>query len=267
MLIGASLTLWSWLLAMSVNATSVGPAVALALLKIVPLMLTSLAFGLLYRLIPNRQVSVLDAAVGGVIAAMAFEGMKSGFGGFITHVSNYKLVYGAFASLPIFLMWVYLSWVVVVFAAVITAVLPYWRSGGVKEDGKPGSQFVDALEIMVLLARAHREGEVKNLQQLRSIVKISWEDMESILDTLLAAGWVAKLQGNGWVLARDASRIRVIDIFRRFVFSEDSGTVTDEQVIRSLATRIAKNTDDILDMTVEQLFFGRESRGSASRAA
>lgn len=267
MLIGASLTLWSWLLTMSLNATSVVPAVAISLLKIVPLMLTSLAFGLLYRLVPNRQVSVLDAAVGGIIAAIAFEGMKSGFGGFITHVSNYKLVYGAFASLPIFLMWVYLSWVVVVFASVITAVLPYWRSGGVKEEGLPGSQFVDALEIMALLARAHREGEVKNMQQLRSIVKIAWEDMEAILDGLVQAGWVAKLQGNGWVLARDASRIRVIDIFRRFVFSEESGTVTDEQIIRSLAARIAKNTDDVLDMSIDQLFFGRESRGSASRAA
>jgi membrane protein len=267
LLIGGSLTLWSWLLTVSLNATAAIPAIAIAVLKIVPLVLTSLAFGLLYRLVPNRQVSVLDATVGGIIAAMAFEGMKSGFGEFITHVSNYKLVYGAFASLPIFLMWVYLSGLVIVFAVVITAVLPYWRSGGVKQTGSPGSQFVDALEIMALLSRAHRDGEVKNLEQLRSIVKISWEDMESILDRLVEAGWVAKLQGNGWVLARDASRIRVIDIYRGFVFSEQAGLVTDEQIIRSLATRIAKNTDDVLDMTVEQLFFGRESRGASSRAA
>lgn len=267
LLIGASLTLWSWLVTMSLNATSLVPAVAIAVLKIVPLMLTSLAFGLLYRLVPNRQVTVLDAAVGGIIASIAFEGMKSGFGEFITHVSNYKLVYGAFASLPIFLMWVYLSWVVVVFAAVITAVLPYWRTGGVKDDGVAGTQFIDALEIMALLLRAHREGEVKNLEELRSIVKISWEGMESILDRLVDAGWVAKLQGNGWVLARDAGRIRVIDIYRRFVFSEEAGLVTDEQIIRALATRIAKNTDDVLDMTIEQLFFGRESRSASSRAA
>lgn len=267
LLIGASLTLWSWLVTMSLNATSLVPAVAIAVLKIVPLMLTSLAFGLLYRLVPNRQVTVLDAAVGGIIASIAFEGMKSGFGEFINHVSNYKLVYGAFASLPIFLMWVYLSWVVVIFASVITAVLPYWRTGGVKDDGVAGTQFVDALEIMAILLRAHREGQVKNLQQLRRIVKISWEGMEAILDRLVEAGWVAKLQGNGWVLARDAGRIRVIDIYRRFVFSEEAGLVTDEQMIRALATRIAKNSDDLLDMTIEQLFFAREARGASSRAA
>ncbi len=268
LLVGGSLTLWSWLLTVSLNASAAIPALTIAVLRIVPIALTAIAFGLLYRLVPNRQVSVLDASVGGIIAAMAFEGMKVGFGEFITHVSNYKLVYGAFASLPIFLMWVYLSWVTVVFAAVITAVLPYWRTGGVKFEGAPGSEFVDALEIMALLARAHLNGEVRNLQQMRAVVKLAWEDMESILDRLERAGWVAKLQGNGWVLARDANRIYVIDIYRRFVFSEDAGLATDEQLLRSLATRIARNTEDVVDMTLEQLLFGRESgRGASSRAA
>lgn len=267
LLIGGSLTLWSWLLTLSLNASAAIPALAVALLQIVPIIMTAIAFGLLYRLVPNRQVSALDASIGGIIASIAFEGMKIVFGEFITHVSNYKLVYGAFASLPIFLMWVYLSWVVVVFAAVITAVLPYWRTGGVKEKGCPGSQFVDALEIMALLARAHRDGEVKNLQQMRTIVKISWEDMEAILDKLVDSGWVAKLQGNGWVLARDASRINVIDVYRQFVFSEAAGEVTDEQALRALVSRLAENADDVLDMTLEKLLFPRESRAAASRAA
>ncbi|MGH8678921.1 MAG: YihY family inner membrane protein, partial [Burkholderiales bacterium] len=267
LLIGGSLTLWSWLLSASMSASQQIPEFSIVVFKIVPLILTSAAFGLLYRLVPNRQVSVLDAVVGGVIAAMAFEGMKLAFGRFITEVGNYNLVYGAFASIPIFLLWIYLSWVVVVFAAVITAVLPYWRTGGVKRIGSPGSQFVDALEIMGLLARSHREGDVKNLQQLRSVVKIAWEDMEAILDKLLTRGWVAKLQGNGWVLARDASRIRLIDVYRAFVFSEEASNSTEEQLLRSLVTRIAKNTDDVIDMSLAELFFAREGRGSASRAA
>jgi membrane protein len=64
------------------------------------------AFGFLYRTVPNRQVTVLDAVVGGVIAALAFEAMKSIFGQFLVHFSNYKVVYGTFSSLPIFLLWV-----------------------------------------------------------------------------------------------------------------------------------------------------------------
>lgn len=267
LLIGASLTAWSWLLTASMSAARDIPELTVALLKIVPLILTSAAFGLLYRLVPNRQVSVLDATVGGVIAAMAFEGMKLGFGEFVTQFSNYKLVYGAFASLPIFLVWIYSSWVVVVFAAVITAVLPYWRTGGVKSEGAAGSVFVDALEIMMMLARAHREGDVKNLAQLRAVVKRSWEEMEAILDTLVTSGWVAKLQGNGWVLARDPSRIRVIDIFRCFVLdAEGANEATEEQAIRPLVSRLGRSAEDVADMTIAELFFGREGRGAARAA-
>ncbi len=267
LLVGGSLTLWSSLLTVSMNTSQQIHEFRIVLLKIVPLIMTSIAAALLYRLVPNRQVIVLDAVVGGVIAAMGFEGMKLAFGRFITEVGNYNVVYGAFASIPIFLLWIYLSWVVVMFAAVITAVLPYWRTGGVKAVGSPGSQFVDALEILGLLARAHREGQVKNLQQLRSIVKISWEDMEAILEKLINRGWAAELQGNGWVLSRDPGRIRLVDIYRAFVFSDEASNSTDEQVIRTLVSRIARTNDDVVDMSLADLFFSREARGSASRAA
>lgn len=266
LLIGGSLTLWSWLLSASMNTTQHIPELTVVLLKTVPLALTALAFGLLFRMVPNRHVSVLDATVGGILAAIAFEGMKLGFGSFITHFSTHRLVYGAFASLPIFLIWVYLSWVVVIFGAVITAVLPYWRTGGVKREGVPGSQFIDALEILGMLWRAHREGAVLNLQQLRSVVKLSWEDMESILDGLVDAGWVAKLQGNGWVLARDASRIRVKDVYRRFLVSETAASATEEQAIRNFVARATSAVDDVIDVTLAELFATRESRAS-SRAA
>jgi len=99
--------------------------------------------------------------------------MKIGFGHFVARVATYKLVYGTFASLPIFLMWIYLSWVVVVFAAVITAVLPYWRSGGVLLSS-PRRAVRRAVEILKLLSRAYADGRVLNLQQLRIAVKLSW---------------------------------------------------------------------------------------------
>jgi membrane protein len=164
-------------------------------------------------------------------------------------------------------VWIYASWVVVVFAAVITAVLPYWRTGGVKSPGGAGTTFVDALEILMMLARAHRDGEVKNLEQLRTVVKLPWEEMEAILDHLVGAGWVAKLQGNGWVLARDASRIKVIDVYRDFVLDEShANEATDELAIQSLISRLARSADDVADITIAELFFGRDSRGTARAA-
>ena len=253
LLVGGSLSLTSWLVTQSMGLGKQAPELTIAVLRLVPLMLTSVAFGFLYRTVPNRQVTVLDAAVGGIIAAFAFEAMKIGFGHFVARIATYKLVYGTFASLPIFLMWIYLSWVVVVFAAVITAVLPYWRTGGVLLKQPPGAQFVEAVEILKMLYRAYGDGRVLNLQQLRIAVKLSWEDAEAILDKLVAAGWVAKLQGNGWVLARDAGAIPVGDIFQMFVFGREAADVSEDSALRRLVSSIAANVDGELDFSLKEL--------------
>ncbi len=263
LLVGGSLSLTSWLLTQSMGLGKQAPDLTIAVLKLVPLVLTSIAFGFLYRTVPNRQVTVLDAAVGGIIAAFAFEGMKIGFGLFVAQIATYKLVYGTFASLPILLMWIYLSWVVVVFASVITAVLPYWRSGGVLLKQPPGAQFVEAVEILKMLYRAYADGRVLNLQQLRIAVKLSWEDAEAILDKLVAAGWVAKLQGNGWVLAREATAIRVSEVFQIFVFGRDAADVSEDSTVRRLVSSIAANVDGELDFSLKELL----ASGGGQRAA
>lgn len=263
LLVGGSLSLTSWLVGQSMGVGRQAPELVVAVLKLVPLMLTSVAFGFLYRTVPNRQVTVLDAVVGGIIAAFAFEGMKIGFGHFIAQFATYQLVYGTFASLPIFLVWVYLSWVVVVFAAVITAVLPYWRSGGVNLRHSPGSQFVEALQILGMLFRSYQDGTVLNLHQLRVAVRISWEEAEATLDKLEAAGWVAKLQGNGWVLARDAGSIRLKEPFQTFVFSREAGEVTEDSVIRRVVSDAAAVFDDTLNLSLKDLFTASSSRRAA----
>ncbi len=267
LLMGGSLTLWSWLIKLSNDASGVVPIVVIETLKVVPIALTALAFGLLYRLIPNRQVSLIDAAIGGVFAAVFFEAMKYGFSQFITNFGSYKLVYGAFASVPIFLIWIYASWVVVIFAAVITSGLSYWRTGGVKNPGPPGSLFVDALETIVLLARAHQTGEVLNLEQLRTFVKLPWEEMEFILERLVAAGWVAKLQGNGWVLARDAETIHAVDVLHSFVIHADAALATEDQAIRNLVGRIVKSSESVVDMTLADIADLHPARPTSTRAA
>lgn len=81
---------------------------------------------LAYYKIPGQPVKGGHALFGGALAALVFELMKSGFTWFIAHFSSYTLVYGAFAVFPIFLLWVHLSWTVILFFAVLTASLPLW---------------------------------------------------------------------------------------------------------------------------------------------
>ena len=81
------------------------------------------AFTFIYAFVPARRVPFRLALVGGVLAALAFEVAKRGFTFYITHVPTYQLVYGALAALPLFLVWIYLSWVIVLVGAAITATL------------------------------------------------------------------------------------------------------------------------------------------------
>jgi DNA-binding IscR family transcriptional regulator len=91
--------------------------------------------------------------------------------------------------------------------------------------------------------------------------------MEFILDRLVLAGWVAKLQGNGWVLARDAEGIHAVDVLRSFVIHADAAKATDDQTIRNLVGRIVKSSESVVDMTLADLADLRPARPASTRAA
>ena len=173
------------------------PLAGEVLLNVAPILLTALAFALLYITIPNRRVLVRDALTGGLLAALAFEGMKHGFAFYITQFPTYKLVYGAFASVPIFLLWIYLSWLVVLFGAVVAAVMPEWRERAAQAEPVPGAQFLDALQILRVLWEAHRTGEVVTLMHLHGVVKLPMDRIEAMLDAMGAAHWVGRVATAG----------------------------------------------------------------------
>jgi len=77
----------------------------------------------LFYFVPNTKVRRRDAIAGGLIASVAFELGKRGFTAYLLKVPTYKAVYGTFAAFPIFLLWVYFSWLVTLTAALITANL------------------------------------------------------------------------------------------------------------------------------------------------
>ncbi len=216
--IGGSLSLTSYLVSLSLGIVKGIPLIGLVTLKLVPVALTIIAFSLLYLVVPNRQVDRCHALIGGVAAGLAFELMKRVFTFYVTSVTNYTLVYGAFASFPIFLLWIYFSWLVVLLGAVIAAALPSWESGGWQQEMTAGRRFYGAVRILQALHDAQRTGEGLSLRQLRRKVPLGVEHIEDILDELSAANWAGRVVGNGWVLTQGAEDIRLADIYRRFVF-------------------------------------------------
>ncbi len=127
LLIGASLSVTSYLISLSLGLVDGVPGMRSALFRFVSLVLTSAAFALLYFTVPRCPVMKRDAATGGIAAGAGFEVMKHGFGFYLTQFPAYTVVYGAFAAVPIFLLWIYLSWLVILGGAVLVAVIPEWR--------------------------------------------------------------------------------------------------------------------------------------------
>src|ERR1051326_2265355 len=93
-------------------------------LRALPLVFTCAALTLLYGIVPARLVGLHHSLAGGILAGIAFEIAKRGFALYLAQVPTYALIYGAFATIPIFLVWLYMSWVVVLAGAVFTAMLP-----------------------------------------------------------------------------------------------------------------------------------------------
>ncbi|ABP34195.1 YihY family inner membrane protein [Polynucleobacter asymbioticus] len=99
---------------------------------IAPIILAIIVYTVVYKVLPYAQISLSDAFSGGFFAALSFEAMKFGFAIFLTHTAFYKTVYGAFAILPLALLWIYLTWWITLAGAVLVANLPSIRSGVIR---------------------------------------------------------------------------------------------------------------------------------------
>ena len=238
-LMGLSITMTSYLVSQSLGYAKGVPFVGELLLRVVPVLLTSLAFTMLYLWVPNRRVRLSHAVIGGLVAGILFELMKRGFGFYITRFPTYTAIYGAFAAAPIFLIWLYLSWLVVLMGAVVTALIPgYYRSE--RRGGAAGQQFYDALALLGLLVRAQRAGKVRKLARFAQELKLAPEQCERLLDRMESAGWVAQATGDGWLLAREASSLSAGDVYRLFLLGEEARDEELAQLVLEHQSDVAK---------------------------
>jgi membrane protein len=254
LLIGASLSLTSWLIGLSMgHGKNIAPF-GILVLKTLPILFATLAFTLLFRLVPNRHVPRAHALIGALVAAVVFETTNRIFGYFVSHFPTYELVYGAFASVPIFLMWIYLSWLSILFGAVIAATLSHWRTPA-EQDLAPGTELLNALRVLQIMVSGLEKGSVSTLPELSRSLRLGYDMLEKILEDLSSVGMVGKVEGNGWVLLRDADHIRVTELLRLFVLNPDAlpiGRKDDplQQWLEGCAGKFEQSTD----ITLHELF-------------
>lgn len=212
LLIGASLSITSYLIHWTSQFDQVLPMLDNWLLRIIPFVLTTLALVVAYRTVPNRYVPTRHAVIGGVFAALLFELVKHLFVAYIVRVPTYNLVYGAFASVPIFLLWMFCCWMVVLIGAEVAATLSYFGHAPAPRTTRtqaPSMRMLEAKRIVDVLAASPVPVAFAALQ-LR--VPMPIDIAEDILHDLVEAKIVVRGAARRFGLAVGREKIRDDDI-------------------------------------------------------
>ena len=194
LVLGASLAITSYVLTASRGLVpDLADGVNLAL-DAAQLGLMTLGLTLLYRFVPNTPVKWKHALAGGVFVAVCLALARQILGWYLSRMPTYSLIYGAFATVPILLLWIYLSWLIVLFGAVIAAYLPSLLSGVARRGGGPGWDFQLATEVLQALARV-RDTPTRGLTlpQLAHWLKVDTLQLSPVMEALCALDWVGQL--------------------------------------------------------------------------
>ena len=254
-LMGASLSMTSWLISMSGGSLSHLSPLALGVLKVMPVVFATLAFAFLFRVVPNRYVPMQHAFIGGAVSAIAFETMSRAFALYITNFPTYKLVYGAFASIPIFLLWVYLSWLTVLLGAVLTASLSHWRSKNGTQRLSTEAKLYYSLCILKLMSESLRSGVPQTLPMLSKELRLGYDSLEELLETMSRANLVQRMIGHSWVMVRAPEHVQALELYRLFVFDPDKPPVSTSCAgINSWLTRLAEHNAQASSISLQELF-------------
>jgi membrane protein len=250
---GVSLSVSTYLLTQSVSqvtgALHLMPLAKQWALSLASIPITALGFALLYVYVPNCRVEWRDALIGGVSAALAFEVTKRGFGLYIRHFPTYTAVYGTFAIIPIFLIWVYLSWFITLFGATLTSALPAIRAGHYFRPRFAGSDLIDALGILSRLVRARDRGRIGyTATELSRMVRRDLDTIMRLLSVLEQREWIARLHRDGafdrWLLIVHPGALTVSHLFDLLVVDRaelafqanlDSSRIDGAKLLRALA--------------------------------
>jgi membrane protein len=178
LLLGLSLSVSSYLISASRGFVGALPGGVGLLLLLFGLGVQWVGAAALFRFVPNTHVRWAHALAGGLFVALGFEIAKRLLGWYLHQVPSYSTIYGAFATVPIFLIWLYLGWVIVLLGAVIAAYAPTL-----------------ALRELAAARKSDRRG--LDLHHMARCLNTDPLQVEPLLDGLMAIGWVGRLEEDG----------------------------------------------------------------------
>ena len=194
LILAASLAVTSYVVSASSGLVGALPISVRLVLDVAQFFLVAGGMAALYRYVPNTYVKWPHALVGGLFVAAGLEIGKKLLGLYLTAVPTYSMVYGAFAALPILLVWIYMSWIIVLMGAVIAAYLPSLLAGVTRRGSAHGWHFQLAIEVLQHLTKARGMAHVGlGASQIGELLEIDGLQLEPVLATLVELDWIGQL--------------------------------------------------------------------------
>jgi membrane protein len=195
LLLGASLSITSYAITASKGVVGGLPGGITFLLDSLQFGLVAAGTAAMFHYVPNTYVRWGHAWMGGLFVSAGMELARKGLAMYLAKVPTYSVVYGAFATVPILLIWIYVAWVIVLLGAALTAYLPSLLAGVPRRKLGHGWQFQLALEVLQMLDTAKgADDRGLTLSTLRLALRVDSQRLEPVLQTLQELDWVGQLQ-------------------------------------------------------------------------
>lgn len=274
-LTGASLWASSIMAQQSLNYIGELHAGMSFILASVPLLLTGLGFTALFMGVPNCRVYWKDALAGGFSTAVVLQLMRTGFAYYLVRFPSYTIIYGAFATLPIFLLWMYMSWLAVLSGATMAATLPAIRQRRWDLKHYPGSLFVDAVNVLGRLWEAQKDTPPgQTAYTLGDQVGLHTTELTHVLTTLKDLGYIANSDHDDtelWILACDPRTAQLQPLIEALLIdTQQPGLDVYPQVSRAVAAVLsggAVRLEVLFESphTLAQMAYIRQNEGTVSK--
>ncbi|GGK69479.1 virulence factor BrkB family protein [Amphritea balenae] len=265
-LIGVGLLVTSYIASMSLFTSATELVGRARLLAMLPLLMSAAAFTLLYAAVPNCKVPLRNAFVGGLVVAILFETAKRAFALFVTQFPSYELIYGAFAAVPLFLAWIFISWIIILLGAELTRALTVYR------DHRRGEHLSHLHTLVAILNRlwlAQKRGDALPdrvlLQDVEGLDQNEWDTYSQLL---LESSVLRRTDRGEYILARSMENFSLYELNRLLPWPLPEAAVAQamtgwQRQLDNRLQQLSEHRKQLLSDSLAQLFVESVVTGSA----
>ena len=210
----ASLAVSAKFFAMSVFETTAGHFLESTMLWLAPMTIELLAFAAIYRVVPHRTIRWRHAVAGALLATFLFELVKWGIGVYLGSFGLYSKIYGGLAFLPIFLLWIYLSWTAVLLGASLASSMSAFRYQPAAMRLPLGYEIYGLLRLLARFNEARARGAGLHTDEIQQLEPMLTDTLvQQMLAQLSEINVVRRAEGGEWLLSRDLDDLTLAELY------------------------------------------------------